>query len=209
MVRGILALLAMGGLALTVWLGFEAVRLRTALNAAHTARTTQLMVDLSRPGSYAGVVHQTYRAAHAHVLMLECTPPTANQAQAERMIDGLGFRIELDVPVTTTQPAVLRPLIRSHGDAGKAEIELARLDSLSLGEHPFTLHIVEPAKGLAGRQQVLVGRYEFCGLEEMSAGLTRWLAIGAGIITALLGLISLRLTPSRTIATQSTEATGK
>lgn len=170
---------------------YQARQMNLNLQQAEAAELAHLNVDLSHAGTYQGPFSSRHVNSHGLSLDLQIEPGLADSEPLQNAMKGL----KLDILLTDSQG---RAAYSDSLDAGdfriwqndKYLVPKLNLPSIS-GLYTLFVTVKEPAAGLAGRNQTLVGKYMFCGLEHLPVTILRALAVGAWIIAVVIGIVLL------------------
>ncbi len=181
--RTLLGLVCLTALLGAVVYGVQAWRLD--VDAWHAAEPCRVTVDLSREGRYEAPFHQEYAGSHSEWLVLEVEPPFASPEEAQDAPEGLALKVWLedDDGEAFETEATAADLLTLAG-WGTAPWPALKIAPLARGDYRLELEVLALAKGLAGRKQQIVARYELCGLEGLiDTGLT-----GAAVVCSVVAL---------------------
>lgn len=167
---------------------FEAKRRFDQFEAWLVAEPVRTQVDLSRTGLSESAFVQSCETSHGESIMLQVSSAGEDPS---KLLNGLKGNIEIRRPDGT---AVVERQFDGQSVGSSVwpnnELLIAYFHPFETGTYVMRLNVVEPAPRLAGRSQVVVGRYELCGLEQMPAYVTAGFAVFAGIPALIVGAVT-------------------
>lgn len=181
------ALFSIVGLALAFSFYRDAVHHRAAFEQWLVDEPMRTSIDLSSAGEVTMPFRQTCAAAHAQVIELSVEP----HEDAPVPIDLVGLRMTITIGTPDGAEVASLDVSGENIPPAPSPLPIARFHPFATGDYVASILVISPAPALAGHAQTLVARYELCGLELMPAAVLQVAAIGAGIVSAVIGLCIL------------------
>lgn len=173
------------------------------LRQYEVAELARLDVDLSKPGTFHGPFHSEYVNSHGLALDIVSEPAFTKDEACLEAIKGL----KVDVSLTDAQGETVYSDSLNDENIRLWGTETSFVPRLYIGsdrngQYKLAVTVKEPASGLAGRKQTLVGKYMFCGLEYFPVIVSRGIAIGAWIVAGIIGIVMMVKRRKRPAAAQ-------
>jgi hypothetical protein len=167
--RIVLACIGIASLSIGILLVFKAWSYRQQLDEWQVFEPIRMKVDLSQPGVYTGKFVQTFTGSHGQCLHLELDETFSSEKEMSELLRG--FKCSVSITDEDANAVLDQDFSDTDfvfwGMYGGPKVPQLRLWRTALGEYDLKLLVIEGAPGLAGRRQVLVGRYLMCGMELM------------------------------------------
>lgn len=182
----------------------EANRIREELDRQSRARPFDLIVDLSRPGAFAGEFLQTWEVSHGQGISLHVPANVLAEVPSSNLLASLEFKWRItdsdgevvrEGEVCFDETSSTAPLSQGiiHGGA----IQLAYFHPFDRGTYRFNCTVVTGAPGLAGIDQRLVCHYLPCGFEMLPVIFGTITGIAALVIAGVILLVTRAVTIRR------------
>lgn len=176
----------------------QAILMGNVVSQGLKARPLRMDVDLSRPGRYEGLYHQTYRRAHASSLIVHLGPPPPARAPVDTQPAGtFDGHVEIldangqSVFKSNLSADMLELLLTANEAGGPTHMVLRIPPRLPIGTYKFVLDVRRPAPALAGRKPTVIARYAICELEMMPSVFAGAASVAFGLSGGIVALVLL------------------
>lgn len=155
-----------------------------------TARPLETKIDLSRPGSVTVPFHQTCSVAWSEYMMLECPLGDESDKVLEEQLQSLSGALVIR---DQSGNEVVNQKLKGVHTTGVLDrgIVLIHFPTFREGDYQATISIDSGVPALAGYPQTVYARYLLTGLEQLPVYRYRALAVSAGVVCLIAGLVVL------------------
>ena len=156
----------------------------------------EMAVDLSRVGTYSGVLAPVEAYFHGMRLHIEIETAERDDEQLAELFEGVGGTATITdgegtviCGLTVAEDRLVCYPVRLESDARAWATFLERVPEYAGEGSVLMVAIDRPAEGLAGVNQKVIVRYDLCGLESLGLLIVSVLGVAAAAAGVTLGAL--------------------